>query len=701
MGICVSAKASYEKGALRRDRPFYVHFENWKEKKYYWTKLGVKITDPKRLFPASEWHRILEVSRKYGIKSRHHVYNFMMASCELHGSYKGGVVLNRYIHSLRLPRASIRRLALRIFPRFIEATVVTPEMGWHIPGSNETNRDFVRHLKLTLNFKHVNEMLVEDGFTIDERHVSKISMFAPGRRVIVKYFGFVDHNLHMPCFALCVNDQNAKKETSKMCQRDLELNEMMWNLNKDRTKVSGCAALPEYAKGLQVLHFSRFAEQVLKFATLDLAGLIEFVIKDMAADKYWAFNTIDIMRIVKFIMGEDLDRTMRIFIQKRFKLDCRGKGIQRAITFFIRYPFFVFPVLLLQQRVKQKFSRIDDGYSYSDWSASADDASQVKENNRPEKSIAFKVTHRGTSSFKKFRSKFLSRRNSQVHQEDVDVKAFADQMGTGEASINDLAESNLDIKQLVGEKGEYAKDPWVAPSSTRVAKLITAQNLMKRVLRKDDIRRLKDSKKQIPQGSSARARRRSILELKKQRRRVLSCLHCRKQGLMERSGFCTSCQQRAARMISDVGGFQFSAAMLSWAGSGDVSAFFLPRTNLREACWIREKDPGNHNRPFYYNVATGESTWERPDACDEHDDDDSWMDHSSVMTASSEEDEDGEAPSPSSIVTSKHSEGQLPSALKTDSGHHDRDGSHPASTSNNKKSLPRVSFDSSIDSMMS
>ena len=197
------------------------------------------------------------------------------------------------------------------------------------------------------------------------------------------------------------------------------------------------------------------------------------------------------------------------------------------------------------------------------------------------------------------------------------------------------------IVDLVGDKGEYAKDPWVQPSSTRVAKMITAQNLLKRILRKDDLKRNNENTAEV---KTNRARRGSVLQLKRQRRKVLDCHHCQRR-LMERSGFCTTCQTRGSHLLSDMGGYQFSAKILSWAGCGETSAFFLPRTNVKDKSWIREKDPGNHMRPFYFNCATGESTWTRPKTfCAESDiDDDSWMDRSSITSESlTQVDQEGE-----------------------------------------------------------
>ena len=40
------------------------------------------------------------------------------------------------------------------------------------------------------------------------------------------------------------------------------------------------------------------------------------------------------------------------------KKDCRGEGDQRFVTFAIRYPYFVFPLILLQRTIRQKFLSI-------------------------------------------------------------------------------------------------------------------------------------------------------------------------------------------------------------------------------------------------------------------------------------------------------------------------------------------------------
>ena len=167
MGICcsccVSSQAAFEKGALRRGRPYYVHFEDWKEVQYYKTKATLRVLKPQKLFPPEEWQRIFDVCKNNGITSRHHVYNLLMSMCELNGDFRGGVIINKYVHSLRLPRKSLRPYGATLSPVH-RGNSDNSRNGLGDSWYQETNRDFIRHVKVTLNFPHINEINVEHGF---------------------------------------------------------------------------------------------------------------------------------------------------------------------------------------------------------------------------------------------------------------------------------------------------------------------------------------------------------------------------------------------------------------------------------------------------------------------------------------------------------------------------------------------------------
>lgn len=68
-------------------------------------------------------------------------------------------------------------------------------------------------------------------------------------------------------------------------------------------------------------------------------------------------------------------------------------------------------------------------------------------------------------------------------------------------------------------------------------------------------------------------------------------------------------------MLADAGGYRFARDMVEFARLATKDKFEIFHEGLEEVCWIAEKDPpsGKH---FFFNVATGVSTWERPDAYD-------------------------------------------------------------------------------------
>jgi hypothetical protein len=85
------------------------------------------------------------------------------------------------------------------------------------------------------------------------------------------------------------------------------------------------------------------------------------------------------------------------------------------------------------------------------------------------------------------------------------------------------------------------------------------------------------------------------------------CRSCKLVTVLELSSFCRNCERIVVPLLAEAGGYQFAEMVLRKAGE---ALGFTPHRPMPDL-WLEQYDRED-KRPFFFNVATGDSAWTLP-----------------------------------------------------------------------------------------
>jgi len=411
----------------------------------------------------------------------------------------------------------------------------------------------------------------EDPLPLDEDIMIAHNGFKEDERQVVRFAGFASEPTLVARYAAQESDQQIFN-----CSREIAND----GVQKAQEKIE---------KEQRSTSFLSFTRWVLQFCTMGAAALRQFAIKAL-------YTARDPHLFVQQIHGHtatprDL-RLLQLLVQRRFEADGNGQTEESKMSSFCdRYPVILAPLFLMQEQVRRVvFGKAAMAAGLSTTSAIGT-------------TIRGKALRLGQTSLASIRNRLESSSKQQqlpqpYHQQQEK------QRKSRQGSRNGLNIAWISTaRELISVKLHGQVHEVVASSKSnalvkhRLKRMETARSLHKAMLKAEKLL----GQNPLEEGFEDHAGL-----------QVRTCRGCRQKTPNRPTSYCESCEGIALRLLADEGGYWYAQAIMSKAEQRDK---FEATDHYKRDIWVEEFDKKDR-RSFFFNVATGHSSWTEPEPPD-------------------------------------------------------------------------------------